>query len=513
MLLIGALVALAALSLLALQLVTLADSLGSDAVKQSQLAGQQASSFLSDHVNQHSKDRATPSTEDETRAVWREIVATDSDIPITLERMMAFSRSLLEINVADQQRKILTSSNPARVDSTMAALEPFTNWERLPLYKRVIDLMTRRTDYEFTVPIGAVGGNDPIFTIQVVSSPVFLRGALTPAIRQLALISGGILLVSLALTILLTQTVLRPLGLIEQTIDRIAQGNYGGPRSEGGMAREFAVVESKLNLLGQKFIGAREDAVELRHNMGALLERMATQVDVAARLSAISKLTSGVAHEIKNPLNAISLRLDLLKAQLDAPELDIDKDALEKEIGILSKEIMRLDRVVKTFLDFSRPVEVHFAELDLADLARDVCSLLTPQAKAANVALRMEGPQPARMRGDPDLLRQLILNLVTNAIEAMKNGGHLDVNVAKVPKGVMLDVADDGPGIDPKLREKVFQLYFTTKPGGTGVGLAMTFRAVQLHNGTIDFKSESGRGTTFHIEFPEADVHAAEVHA
>src|SRR5215472_11233654 len=330
---IGTLVALAAVSLLGLQLVTLADSLGSDAVKQSQLAGQQASSFLSDHVNQHSKDRATPSTEEETRAVWRDIVATDPDIPITLERMMALSRSLLEINIADEQKKILTSSNPARVGMPMATLEPFSVWEHMSLYRRVIDLMGGSTDYEFTVPIGAVGGTDPIFTVQVVSSHVFLGGALKPVIRQLALISGGILLVSLALTLLLTQNVLRPLRVIEQTIDRIAQGNYGGQQPESGMAREFAIVDSKLNLLGQEFRGAREDAVELRHNMGALLERMATQVDVAARLSAISKLTSGVAHEIKNPLNAISLRLDLLKARLEMPH-DLDKNVLDKEIGI-----------------------------------------------------------------------------------------------------------------------------------------------------------------------------------
>ena len=314
---------------------------------------------------------------------------------------------------------------------------------------------------------------------------------------------------SLLLTLLATQTILRPLRRIEDTIDRIVQGNYGGEQSRGAMAKEFAVVETKLNLLGQKFRGAREDASELRSNVGQLLERMATQIDVGARLSAISRLTGGVAHEIKNPLNAIALRLDLLLAKLEAPEGEpIDKEDLAKDIDILSKEVLRLDRVVKTFLDFSRPVEVHLLRLDLAQLAREVCVLLTPQAKLAHVELESEASdKPAEMRGDPDMLRQVILNLVTNALEAMKEGGKIIVKVSQKAQAVMLDISDTGPGIDPKLRDRVFQLYFTTKARGSGIGLAMTFRAVQMHNGTIDFASETGRGTTFHIKFPAIDVH------
>ena len=123
--------------------------------------------------------------------------------------------------------------------------------------------MTRTPDYEVTVPIGNLGQSQPLFTVQVVSSGVFLREALRPDVERLAEVSGGVLAVSLLLTVLATQTILRPLRQIEETIDRIVQGNYGGGRSRGAMAKEFAVVESKLDLLGQKFRGAREDASEL----------------------------------------------------------------------------------------------------------------------------------------------------------------------------------------------------------------------------------------------------------
>jgi signal transduction histidine kinase len=508
-LLIVALVALVAVTLSALHLDTLLRSLSDDAAKQSELASQQVSSFLSDHVNQHYKDRATPATMEETHEVWRDIVATDQDIADMLEKMMALSHSLVEINVAGEDHKVLVSSNPQRNGTPLVKLESLSDWGKRPLNRRLLDMMTtRRPDYEVTVPIGSVGQNEPLFTVQVVSSGVFLRDALLPDVERLALVSGAVLAVSLLLTVLATQTILRPLRHIEETIDRIVQGNYGGEQSRGAMAKEFEAVETKLNLLGQKFRGAREDASELRNNVGQLLERMATQIDVGARLAAISRVTGGVAHEIKNPLNAIALRLDLLNARLGSSEGEsAPKEDLMKDIEILSKEVLRLDRVVKTFLDFSRPVEVHFLKLDLAELASEVVVLLAPQAKVARVDLLVDAAQPAQMRGDADMLRQVILNLVTNALEAMKDGGKIVVKVSHEPQAVRLDISDTGPGIDPKLRDRVFQLYFTTKARGSGIGLAMTFRAVQMHNGTIDFASEIGRGTTFHIQFPAIDVH------
>ena len=112
------------------------------------------------------------------------------------------------------------------------------------------------------------------------------------------------------------------------------------------------------------------------------------------------------------------------------------------------------------------------------------------------------------LRGDSDLLKQAVLNLVTNAIDAMPKGGRLQVRVDGADDKLTLEISDTGSGIPPELREKVFQLYFTTKLKGSGIGLAMTYRAVQLHNGTISFKSEAGSGTTFRLEFPANVGHA-----
>lgn len=500
-------VTLVSAALSTLYLDRLVNSLSADAYERSELASQQVNAFIIDRINSNATTLPIPDSA-RAEAVWTATVASDKDIAAMLERTMALSPALVEINVTDGVGMVLTSSNPSRNGATAPGLEKLAYWEALPFYRR-LDLMTRARDYQVEVPLGIAGQAKPLFMIQVVASSVLLRGAVLPEVERLAEVSGGALLVSLAITVLATSRVLRPLRRIERTIDRISQGKFhstdaGAPQGP----REFAALESKLNLLGQQYTGAQRDAKNLKHSVDEMIERMANQLDVASRLAAISRITGGVAHEIKNPLNAISLRLDLLKARTSS---GASEEELIPEIDVLSREVRRLDRVVKTFLDFSRPVDVHFEDLDLAALAAEVAHLLTPQAERAGVQLTCDRPaQPAPVRGDADMLKQAILNLVTNAFEAMKeSGGRLTIGVENGADFVDLVVADNGPGIPSELREKVFQLYFTTKEKGSGIGLAMTYRAVQLHNGTVDFVSESGRGTTFRLRFPAVVIRQA----
>jgi signal transduction histidine kinase len=513
-LLILVVVALTAVVLSVVELETLVDQLTLDSIDYSRLMGQQVSALLQDHVERYSENYPTPQGIEEIKALWSEIVSDDAQLRRMLVNMMASSSSLLEINIAGENGIILASSNDSAVRMPMQRHEDFETWLKAPRLRRTLDLRTRLSNWEITVPLGA-GDRDrtTLFTIQVVTSPLLLRHTLSEQIRFLAIVSAAAIALSLLLTILATTRALRPVKRIEDSIDRIAQGRVGAENQAGyapgdRTAKEFRAVESKLNLLGQQYRGAREDANELRHNVDQLLERMASQLDVATRLSAISRLTGGVAHEIKNPLNAIGLRLELLRARLGEPDHE-----LSGEIDILSKEVLRLDRVVKTFLDFSRPLDVHLQDLDLAVLAREVAEFVTPQARLANIEVVFSAPsEPALTRGDSDLLKQAILNLVSNAIDAMndslKRGGKLQVRVDQNGDKLILEVSDTGPGIPPELRDKVFQLYFTTKTGGSGIGLAMTYRAVQLHNGTISFKSEAGSGTTFRLEFPANVRHA-----
>ena len=223
------------------------------------------------------------------------------------------------------------------------------------------------------------------------------------------------------------------------------------------------------------------------------------QLDVSSRLAAISRLTGGVAHEIKNPLNAMALHLEILRSRLDTEQPEVD---------VIAREIKRLDNVVKTFLNFNRPIELQARPLDLDEVVQQVLALVSVDAEAKNIQIETQLTGKLWLNGDPDLLQQAILNVVNNGLEAMSEGGKLEIRTEWIADECQIRVTDAGSGIAPEIQEKIFNLYFTTKQQGSGIGLATTFRVVQLHSGTIDFVSEPGKGTTFRLRFPGmADYH------
>ncbi len=222
------------------------------------------------------------------------------------------------------------------------------------------------------------------------------------------------------------------------------------------------------------------------------------QIGLATKLAAVGRLTSGVAHEVKNPLNAMILQVEILRARLAGQD-----EAVKPQLDILAQEIRRLDRVVKTFLDFARPIKIRRAQTDVTALVQEVFALAVPQAQKYNVRLILEpnGILP-RLRVDPDLMKQALLNLILNGCEAMPEGGELRVRPRAGRKTIDLDIMDQGTGIPEEARDRIFSLYYTTKPGGSGIGLAMTYRIIELHDGTIHFTSEVSRGTTFQVSLP-----------
>jgi hypothetical protein len=228
--------------------------------------------------------------------------------------------------------------------------------------------------------------------------------------------------------------------------------------------------------------------------------KIGRQLQTADRLAAIGRITGGVAHEVKNPLNAILLHVEVARAKMSHGDTDI-----APQMEIISREIVRLDRVVKTFLDFTKPVDLKFSSVPVRELMDEIAQLARPQAAASNIQVEVRLDEEAvEVRADRDLLKQALLNVVVNAIDAMPGGGSLRLEAVAGEDAAELRISDTGGGISPELREKIFRLYFTTKKEGSGIGLAMTFRIVQLHDGTIDFTSEPGKGTTFLIRLPMA---------
>jgi PAS domain S-box-containing protein len=279
---------------------------------------------------------------------------------------------------------------------------------------------------------------------------------------------------------------------------------------DGDVLREVA-SETDLEMPdGSRRVGVSVQVIQgAGERMGAMvtlrdldsIESINTQLQVSERLAAVGRITAGVAHEVKNPLNSMRLWLENLK-ELLPPETD---GAAQQAVHVLDMEIDRLDAVVKRFLDFARPMEVRLESTQLADLLREVVDLASPQLLQSKVEVAQLLPIGIpEVFVDRDLLKQAVLNLVLNAVEAMPDGGQLQMTLSRRGEMAEITVGDTGRGIPLENHQRVFQLFFTTRPGGSGIGLASTFRIVQLHNGSIDFTTEVGRGTTFRIELPLA---------
>ncbi|HYL91860.1 MAG TPA: ATP-binding protein [Alphaproteobacteria bacterium] len=280
------------------------------------------------------------------------------------------------------------------------------------------------------------------------------------------------------------------------------------------LATHRALVQEEISTEQGSHIQIDLDFIEERgERIGALLtlrdaesvHRIEDEIELSRRLAAIGRLTSGVAHEVKNPINAIVVHLEVLKQKLNITEPDA-----RRHIDVITSEIKRLDRVVQTLVDFTRPVELHLTDLDLRKVVEEVVALATPEAAQKSVQiLRAICPEPLPVRVDVDLVKQAILNIVINGVQAMPQGGSLNVTVRRENDGAVVKVRDQGQGIPPEVRDKIFNLYFTTKKGGSGIGLAMTYRVVQLHHGSVEFDSMEGSGTSFYLRFPLVDSAAA----
>jgi len=208
------------------------------------------------------------------------------------------------------------------------------------------------------------------------------------------------------------------------------------------------------------------------------LERISRQLQVSERLAALGRVTAGVAHEVKNPLNSMRLWLENLKECLPAAD-ELPRQA----IAVLDSEIDRLDSVVKRFLDFMRPPELRLEETRLEDLLDEMAGIAAPQMVRAGVNLVKHYAELPPVNVDRSLLKQAFLNLILNAIEAMPAGGRLTIELDRRGETAEIRIADTGRGIAPEHRARIFQLFFTTRAGGSGIGLASAYKAVQLHDG------------------------------
>jgi signal transduction histidine kinase len=455
------------------------------AEERSRVAGKLIQAFVVQHIADSTANTPFNSIA-ETKQIWNRTVAGDKDLAeLLVEQAMAPNGVIVEINVIGEDGKVIVSSVPWRDGHDAPVRESLASVESAGFLRRFAAITTAKTDYETRIPIGMLDVADqpnPVFQIQLLVSSSLLRERILPSLQQTALASLLALLASVALAGVSSHIALRPVRRIGKAIDTLSTGRPLGlflPKEDRD-DREIAAVEYKLGLLGEQMQGARRDADQMR--------------------SAIGSLARGVAHEIKNPLNAISLRLETLRMRIsdEVPEA-------EAELDLVSNEVHRLDRVVRTFLDLNRPMEPEIKEFDPAELASNVVEIMRPAATQANVELHVVMPPlPFTVEADRGLLEQGLLNIVKNAIQAVGDhgGGTVTTSVSLAGGNCAIAVTDNGPGMPESVRDRIFDPYFTTKTGGSGIGLAFTKRAVDLHRGTIAVETSSGRGTTMTVTFP-----------
>jgi len=244
-----------------------------------------------------------------------------------------------------------------------------------------------------------------------------------------------------------------------------------------------------------------ELAIMVRHYQLDSAERLIarerrTQAD---RIGAMQTMTAGLAHEVRNPLNAAKLQLELLERRL---RREHDDPRLLEPSELAKREIERLTELLNDFLAFARPPELNVGEHDIVEIIRHVCDLERISAEQRGAMLAFVGsPETLIARVDAAKLSQVILNLVRNAVEAVTANGHVTVALASAVEAFTVTVADDGAGIPPEAQARIYEPFFSTKEGGTGLGMSIVHSLVSLHGGTIALES-SPRGTSFELTIP-----------
>jgi signal transduction histidine kinase len=332
--------------------------------------------------------------------------------------------------------------------------------------------------------------------------------------------------------------------LVEQALaTRRSQGPVSQavpvPGAAGGI--EQLLTAHAIEHADRRFLGVMLVARNL-----AYLGQVQSTLRYSRKLASLNRLLAGVAHEVKNPLNAMTIHLELLKQKLSGgmaafaagarhaaarlteaggggntpastalagedvqgggERVMVEVPALMKHVGVIGAEIRRLDEVVQGFLKFSRPEELSLEPVDLSALVGEVAEVVEPQAQDVGVQVVVESsPDLPRISGDRPVLRQALLNLALNACQAMPNGGTLRFRCRPAAdRRVSLTLEDTGVGIPPEHLPRIFDLYFTTREQGSGIGLSMVYRAIQLHDGIIEVQSTPGHGTVFTLTLPQA---------
>jgi signal transduction histidine kinase len=415
----------------------------------------------------------------------------DPGVQTALETAL-YSDDVVYAAILDRDGTVIAHSNRSRVGERLPDGDDLRVLSEASALAQLQSVYQTERMLEWRQPL--LLGERPIAEIRVALSTLLARETLDSSLEPAAVAALAALAGAIIVAFVLAQIVVRPIHVIRSGLSRLGKGDLG----------------ATLDLKGDEFKELGDVFASVTNQLRAAIpdaNKRAQLLELSRRVAALGRLTAGVAHEVKNPLNAMTIHLELLKQKLAA---GADSTVTEPHVDIISREIRRLDDVVQGFLKFARPEELTLKPVAPGELIDEVLKTLAVEANVTGVTLDASvAPDVPPIEADPGIFRQALLNLAKNAVQAMPNGGTLTMSTASTKDGrVEIRVADSGVGIPPENLAKIFDLYFTTKQSGTGIGLSLVYRTVQLHNGDIDVESTPGVGTTFVIKMPKANLAA-----
>ena len=414
-------------------------------------------------------------------------LGADQGIRSILASTAAYGRNVTYAAVVDNDGIAIAHSFPALEGQK---LEPGEDLTKVLEANTATQVRTIYADRSLDVALPLQLGDTPFGAIRVGLSPLLIRNDLSNALRPMLyttlLVSGAAVLVGLVLA----RRILRPIHVINTGLMKLGRGER--------IATIDLPLEEELEGVGDSF--------------KAISEKLASR--------SLGRLMAGVTHEVRNPLNAMTIHLELVREHLlrrhapvgavlrvdSAPEQSPEFEGACEHLDVIGAEIKRLDEVITGFVRFIRPEELQIQPVNVEALMTEVIALLEPNLSRKGILSRTNVPSGfPGLQADPALLRQALLNLALNGCQAMSRGGTLTMGAAlEKDRRVALKVEDTGSGIPAADLERIFDLYYTTKPEGTGIGLSIVYRIVQLHGGEIEVESTEDRGTTFRLLLPRA---------
>ncbi len=376
------------------------------------------------------------------------------------------TEGIKEISIIDSETRIRASTNPFKVGETTP--EYITE---LIFKSELGEFVTKEGQlYHIVLPIVIKGEHQGYIHLTISNQDIM--AVLKKNMKLRLLVTAFIMLIGFIATVWLAKRYTRPIKEIVSAASAVASGD----------------LDVKLKVTESDEIGELKDSFNQMIAKLSELRRIEQRLREAEHLSTIGELSRSVAHEIRNPLNFISLSIDHLMGQC--------REETRELLVNIKNEIKRLDSLVESFLQYGKPLRLKPEKTDLITLVEDTLSLIKARAERSGIAVKRQYPEtPLYAEVDPELLKTCLFNVFLNSIQAMPQGGELSIGLHKKDDRIILRVADTGEGLDEEQAKHVFEPFFTTKKQGLGLGLAMTKKVITEHGGHIEFTTQKGKGS------------------